>query len=254
MFGRKNKYLNDNEYVEKIGNCGFHAADRERKALMGTALAFTVVSIIVTGYGSLSLSSHPEVVKKTAWAIGFLRRHGQGRIAYVGLTRLVMVHCSDALEGDDWYEWDGCHFEAHWWSDVTAGCHGAPSARHDADTFGYPCDALEYCAMQASANQFGALITAVTLIFALIGCLTRIRKRADTNFQKIIGTFPDMIGIFTLGMALLTFSAKCTSKMLAEADIGTGYISGPGFLAYCVWCGLAPPAARARALAQPAAL
>ncbi len=38
-----------------------------------------------------------------------------------------------------------------------------------------------------AGQQFGAFMTCATLIFALIGCLTRIRKTADTNFQKVHG-------------------------------------------------------------------
>jgi len=46
---------------------------------------------------------------------------------------------------------------------------------------------MEECRETSANSQFGAFTTAVTLIFALIGCLTRIRKTADTNFQKLIG-------------------------------------------------------------------
>jgi hypothetical protein len=33
----------------------------------------------------------------------------------------------------------------------------------------------------------------------MIGCLTRIRKRADTNFQKVLGVIPDLFGTGTRG-------------------------------------------------------
>ena len=39
-----------------------------------------------------------------------------------------------------------------------------------------------------------ALVTCATLLFSMMGCLTRIRKRADSNFQKLIGVGPDLFG------------------------------------------------------------
>jgi hypothetical protein len=124
----------------------------------------------------------------------------------------------------------------HWWSEVPAACGAAQATGNGTrldNEFGYPCDVLLACAEQAKGNRFGAFVTCATLIFAMIGCLTRIRKRADSNIQKIFGTFPDLFGIITLGASLLGFGAQCTSKMVA----GEGE-SGAGFLVYC-FCWLA---------------
>ncbi|KAJ1627492.1 hypothetical protein T492DRAFT_1024685 [Pavlovales sp. CCMP2436] len=242
IFSRTNPYLNDNHAVFLFGHCGLKAADRERKVLMGTALAFTVVSIILTTFGCLGLSPNLNLERSDAWAVGHLlnRERGEGTVAWVGLSRLLIERCSDVRETDAWGDWQDCEVFPHWWSEVPNKCRAAQatekvsnSSRLD-EEFGYPCDVLLKCAEQATANQFGAFMTCVTLIFALIGCLTRIRKRADTNFQKILGTLPDMLGIFTLGGALVSFSARCTSAMVDDGHgHGTGYAPGPGFIAYC---------------------
>ncbi|KAG8458593.1 hypothetical protein KFE25_008390 [Diacronema lutheri] len=268
IFSRKNPYLNDNDYVEVLGNCGLKSADRERKVLMGTALGFTVCSIILTVFGCLALSPSPSLTRAAAWAVGHLRdpTTGQGTTAYVGLSRLLIVRCSDAPARSLWSEWGLCEQSSYSWSEVPALCEAgalkeqraaneaelaAESGAEDVDysllngrelqfDLGYPCAPLLACSEQALANRSGAFITCATLLFALIGCLTRIRKKADSNFQKIIGTFPDLIGIFTLGGTLIAFSARCTSTMLADAnEVGTAYSAGPGFIGYCFCWGAA---------------
>ena len=42
--------------------------------------------------------------------------------------------------------------------------------------FGFPCDKMQQCADAATSSQFGAFMTCATLLFAMIGCLTRIKK------------------------------------------------------------------------------
>jgi hypothetical protein len=263
VFSRMNPYLNDNDVAEVVGNCGFKSADRERKTLMGTALAFTVVSIILTTFGCLALSTNRQLVMTTAWAVGHLYDPvvSMGSIAYIGLSKLVITRCAGADMGMPWTQWTDCATDEYHWHEVEALCAAGAAreglaleaaelaVRRGAEgvdfsllsgeelsfDLGYPCAPLLACQEQALANQFGTFITCATLIFALIGCLTRIRKRADTNLQKIIGTLPDLIGIMTLGGALIAFSARCTTAMVAdEIEVGTGYAPGPGFLAYCV--------------------
>ena len=43
----------------------------------------------------------------------------------------------------------------------------------------------------------------------MIGCLTRIRRVQDTNFQKFIGCLPDTFGCVSLAQSLLGFAAGC---------------------------------------------
>jgi len=253
---RKRSQRSRNSHCAQVlGNCGLKSADRERKVLMGTALGFTVCSIILTVFGCLALSPSPSLTRAAAWAVGHLRdpTTGQGTTAYVGLSRLLIVRCSDAPARSLWSEWGLCEQSSYSWSEVPALCEAgalkeqraaneaelaAESGAEDVDysllngrelqfDLGYPCAPLLACSEQALANRSGAFITCATLLFALIGCLTRIRKKADSNFQKIIGTFPDLIGIFTLGGTLIAFSARCTSTMLADAnEVGTAYSAG----------------------------
>ena len=86
-------------------------------------------------------------------------------------------------------------------------------------------------------NIFGAFMTCCTLIFALIGCLTRMRKVADTNFQKMIGCIPDTIGVATQFQSLALFAGGCYSSMPNRGKEGQriNYIVGLGYWAY-VFC------------------
>jgi len=237
VFSRANPHLNDNPFAEAFGHCGMREADRERKVLMGIALAFTLASIVLTTFGCLSLSTDPKLVRTVPWAIGHVvdRERGEGTVVFMGLARLVVKRCVEVEEGEDWHTWGACELEPHWWSEVPARCTGNSSNSSRPD-FYYPCEVLLGCAAQTRGNRFGAFVTCATLIFAMIGCLTRIRRRADSNFQKIVGTFPDLLGIITLSASLVAFSAQCTSKMPAgESDpsMGFGQEAGAGYNAYC---------------------
>jgi hypothetical protein len=65
-------------------------------------------------------------------------------------------------------------------------------------------------------------MTAFTLLFALQGCLTRIKREADTNFQKLIGCVPDTIGIITLMQALSFYYYDCYSHTRDDNDSSQG--------------------------------
>lgn len=90
------------------------------------------------------------------------------------------------------------------------------------------------------------------MILALNGCLTRIKKVADTNLQKVLGFLPDTFGIISLGSALLNFGlgyvfgkisaasphrvriARCYGGMPSVVyNQDVTYWAGPGYIAYC---------------------
>ena len=50
--------------------------------------------------------------------------------------------------------------------------------------YGWDWDSVSTCKEQSVTNQMGAISTTATLVFAMNGCLTRIRRVADTNFQS----------------------------------------------------------------------
>jgi hypothetical protein len=93
------------------------------------------------------------------------------------------------------------------------------------------------CATNASGNMIGALITFATLLFAMNGCLTRIKKVADTNFQKILGCAPDTNGVISLASTLLIFNDTCYTPFPNQVTIGgqvydVDNYRGIGFYAY----------------------
>ena len=104
---------------------------------MGTALAATVVAILVTAWGCLSLTSSEGLLRVTAWAIyhnRYLPDGGDkeiGQVLHLGLVNFVLETCSDA-PGRDYQKWGGCVAEVVPW--VQAGCSDG-----DAHYLGYPC-------------------------------------------------------------------------------------------------------------------
>ena len=164
-----------------FGNLGFPHFDRERKAYMAFALTVTLVAIVVTGFGCFALNADPHTLRFTAWGVSHTRffvseddaEERVGQISYIGLRRFVVNHqCSRNLD-DEWTEWSGCDRTIVWWVDAQCA-HGETSY------FSFPCAAMETCQDAAINNQVGAYMTCVTLIFAIIGCLTRMRRVADT--------------------------------------------------------------------------
>jgi hypothetical protein len=231
VFDPRNKWLNDNSCARTFGNFGFHFFDRERKAFMGTALAVTVVAIVITGFGCFALSSDENTLRVTAWGIASHRYETSdgsgtlGQVAYVGLRKFVVHTCADASPSSV-YAWKNCEVKSTFWSD--AGCVGNAT-----DYYGLPCSEVDACAEASINSQFGAFLTCVTLIFAMNGCLTRIRKRADTNFQKFLGCVPDLIGCVTQLQALALFAASGHQNM-PDRDVDgnkLSYTIGAGFWA-----------------------
>ena len=73
LFSDRNKYLNDNKCARIFGNIGFGWFDKERKAFMGTALALTVVAIVITGFGCFALSDDDSIIFYTTWGISYMK-------------------------------------------------------------------------------------------------------------------------------------------------------------------------------------
>lgn len=227
VFDPNNKYLNDNKYAEKFGAVGYKYADSRRKHFMGVALAVTVCAFIVTWFGCFALSTDDDIIRYTAWGTAWYRNDTTGVATkfYIGLTDFVVIECVDAYEDDSW-DFTDCHkADQQTWSEIK---------RSDIASYYFPWSAVKKCRDQAIGNQFGAFSTAATLIFALIGCLTRMRKVADTNFQKVIACLPDTFGVFSLGSALINFADGCYSGMPNRVHgMEVTYWVGAGYLGYC---------------------
>ena len=57
---------------------------------------------------------------------------------------------------------------------------------------------LESCAASAAGNQIGALLSCVTLAFAFMGTINRMRFSSDANVQKALGLITDTWGALAL--------------------------------------------------------
>ena len=203
---------------------GFKVCDARRKQYMGTALGVTVLAIAVTVFGCFALSSDPEIIRWTAWGTAWYRNETTMTATkfYIGLVDFVVTECEDT-SGDEGWKFSCETIQNTPWANLDA----------DSDLYGFPWSSVKACQAQAEGNQFGAFSTAATLLFALNGCLTRIRKVADTNFQvgftqvpspvtstntavlcfsllqKILGCLPDTFGVISLFLSLYNFGVGC---------------------------------------------
>jgi len=162
-----------------------------------------------------------------------------GQITYIGLRQLVLATCTDA-PNDDWVNWGGCTFQKEWWSEneycssKSSGGGGDAFGGSQVHPNGMPCADLNKCGASSVNNQLGAYMTAFTLLFALLGCLSRLRKIADTNFQKVIGCLPDTFGCLAQGQALSLYAAGCQEALPARGAGGRAFttVVGPAYWAF----------------------
>jgi hypothetical protein len=63
---------------------------------------------------------------------------------------------------------------------------------HPAWPNGFIDDGLLTCRETLSGTAFGAFTTCVTLIFALIGTINRMKFSSDANIQKALGMITDL--------------------------------------------------------------
>ena len=163
LFNPRNPLSNDNLCCVAIGNVGFKFFGRRRKYLMGAAMWSTFFSIAFTIAGCCALSMDPATVIATHWT--YIEANdsvtGNKYIVYVGLRSFVYKHSPcDALGCQvDSYEFTGDPKTMAW-----------PS-----DDGGYIKNSIKGCVAAGYGYEFGACLTCFTLIFALMGCINRMR-------------------------------------------------------------------------------
>ncbi|KAH8082524.1 endonuclease [Aureococcus anophagefferens] len=97
---------------------------------------------------------------------------------------------------------------------------------------------LESRADSAAGNQIGALLSCVTLIFALLGTINRMKFSSDANVQKALGLVTDTWGALTLSYTLFNFHANCFDDLPSRFQrLDLDYEWGPGWICY-LFCAL----------------
>lgn len=238
VFDPRNRILNDNRIMRRFGRIGLQFADNHRKQFVGVALALTVASMVVTVLGCFgALSDDKTVVESARWLSVWTTNTTscEASASRMGLRLVVAYECSlrDCVAGDfsgrrhPWDDWEKCDERAILWSHIRRRCNHGVLPYLD-------CSILEKCRMAAADQQLGAFTTCATLVFALIGCLTRIRWRQDSNFQKLIGCVPDTLGSVANFFSLHAFITGCFYKVHTNHSGAAqdGKELGPGYVAY----------------------
>ena len=187
--------------------------------------------------GALVGTDNVEILYVTSWGYAYTVNETAhlGTEYFMGLNAYVVRKCHYGDRCADC--WGATHFgagcnEGHdsgRWSDLESECKGHQEFHES----GFPCKMLEQCARISVNNQFSFAVTCITLVFALMGVTTRIRKNADSNFQKVIGCIPDTIGVITLIQSLWLFKTECHDDAPAAVNgLKAVYWPGPGWTCY----------------------
>ncbi|KAH8073657.1 endonuclease [Aureococcus anophagefferens] len=222
-FNPDNPVTNDNFVCLVFGNIGFPYFDRRRKVYMGVAMWSTLLAMFVTAFGALSLSTDPDVVRTSYWAKleTWNATSRETTHYYLGLRSIVTVYDG----GDETTD----RLEIDYMVGRIPGSRNVDPMREEL---------LESCADSAAGNQIGALLSCVTLIFALLGTINRMKFSSDANVQKALGLVTDTWGALTLSYTLFNFHANCFDDLPNRfLHLDLDYEWGPGWICY-LFCAL----------------
>jgi hypothetical protein len=152
-----------------FGNVGFHHFDMHRKIYMGAAMWSTLLSIFFTVAGCCALSQERSVVHNVHWTWIKARNMTSGEMFKVEL----------GLQSLNYYHEPCSPFECQYHR-FSLNAKNWPNS--------YMEDTLAKCRLTTDFDfKFGAFLTCATLVFALIGCMNRMRFHSDANIQKALG-------------------------------------------------------------------
>ena len=120
-----------------------------------------------------------------------------------------------------------------WWKPDT----GMAECDSEAVLPGLFCDS---CRDVAVGNIVAAFMSCVTLLFALFGCVNRMKYVSDCPVQKLLGCIADTWGALTLSYAIYDFQDRCLWNMPENVSgYHLEYLRGPGITMYmfCVVSG-----------------
>ncbi|KAJ1462481.1 hypothetical protein M885DRAFT_505369 [Pelagophyceae sp. CCMP2097] len=219
-FHPDNPVTNNNLCCHIFGNVGYKHCGEKRRSRMGLAMWTTLAAIFITSFGALSLSRRAALVRAAPWVVVSARNDTTGAktIYFLGLASIV----ADADADKDRVARLAVNYifgrlDPH-----------RDEGRHTALTL----DVINACEDAATATQFGALMTAATLIFALLGTINRMKFSSDSNCQKTLGLMTDSWGALSLIATLANFNAECISR-LPESGGGLKISTTVGAGMYC---------------------
>jgi len=201
---------------------------------MGVATITTFMAIFITTYGCLSLAKDPNVVLLTYWvrASGFNSTKGSAPVrlghesafeVYIGLTSMVQKRCTP---GTGCFEYELDLIE--WWKseDSWRGSEDGMALCRSAAELEVFC---ERCRDVAVDNISAAFFACATLLFALYGCINRMKYVSDCPVQKLLGCITDSWGAASLTFMLYQFHYECFWFLpTSHKGYELSYVRGPG--------------------------
>lgn len=199
-FHPDNGCTNDNFICHIFGNVGFPYFDRRRKVFMALAMWSTLFAMVVTAVGALSLSTDKNIVRSAHWVYVEATNSTSRTRYFLGLRSIVVVQ-GDSVRSD------------HLDTDLIVGTLPGTDRENPMREA-----LLSACADSARASALGALLSCVTLVFALLGTINRMRFSSDANVQKALGLVTDTWGAFCLCFTLFNFWFECYRDLPDAVD------------------------------------
>lgn len=213
---------------------------------MGIATIFTILAIVITTIGCFSLGSDVGMVDSLYWQRAKAMNKTTGVVmedVRIGLTSFNERGCTQVSA-------DGNECELKKMDTIFFGVFILNEIEDDEcidETNELPYAAplahqiCGKCRKAAVGMQMSALMSCASLIFALLGTMTRMRFIADAPVQKLLGAVTDSYGALSLIVGIVQFYSGCESdvkKGLSDFDIK--YETGPaiGLYAFCALAGI----------------
>lgn len=232
VFNHENRYTNDNLIMIIFGNVGFTYFDKHRKFYMGLAMWSTLLSIAFTIAGACAVSTDNQTVMDTHWAWIRVKNATSGDISilFLGLRSLVYKH--------DPCDVDSCTNSGLIYDDIIDRSTDYLAEKGISNDF--IANGLNTCIADAVEISWGNVLTCVTLVFALLGTINRMKFSSDANIQKALGMITDLCGFISLTSTLLTYRDYCVVDIPStwtdkwDNKIKTEIWLGPGYACYLV--------------------
>lgn len=184
---------------------------------MGLAMWSTFISIFFTVFGFCAFDRRTGSVKTAYWSWMRVKDTDTNEkyTVHFGLRSLVYTTTPCTV--------DGC---------TETQYHYYPEPVWPTD---FMATEITMCTNLAVKEAYGLGLTCVTLVFALIGTINRMKFSSDANVQKALGMITDACGFVSLAYVLAQFEFHCIQSIPLKIDnLEISVTHGPGYWAYCV--------------------
>jgi len=238
--------------------------------ILSFALGWTILAFFFTMFGALGTLNDSDLLRISFWSWGRtysrnwerllddmpeqdyaevfigLRGYLARTCLYVNTTARDLIH-TEMSELHPLPPKFNCTMEVYAWEDPQSLLYDFGD-KDAAAMLEYQSSHFGKCNEACLGTWGGAVLSCFTMIFAMIGASNRMRFKADSPQQKLLGCLPDSVGCVTLALSLLTMERKCLGPLrdkyntnFVEPNSGEEFdniywLRGGGFWTYWAFC------------------